>query len=261
MSNTITKDRKSFAQIPNDLLNNLSISLAAKGLYSFMESKPSSWNFTIRSMAKQLKEGETAITTALNELKKFGWLSYAKHSDGKGVYHLFWTAQPIATSNPDADNPVLDKPEPEKPNQGFPMKGKPQRISNKEPVVKKIGKDLKEPMCAFTESFETFWKLYPKKVDKKKTLQLWLKLKPSAELVNTIMQSLGKYCVSEGWTKDHGKFVPHASTWLNAERWNDEVQVGASKTSQPDFMGRHTGFADRDYGAGLKQNEDGTYEF
>lgn len=104
----------------------------------------------------------------------------------------------------------------------------------------------KEPVCVFTESFETFWKLYPKKVDKKKTLSLWLKLKPDQSLINTIMQSLGKYCVSESWTKDGGRFVPHASTWLNAERWNDEVPASAGKPAS--FMSRHTGFADRDYG-------------
>ena len=66
--------------------------------------KPPLWNFTIRSMAKQLKEGETAIGSALNELKDSGWISYTKHSNGKGVYHLFWSA------NANTENPNQEKP-------------------------------------------------------------------------------------------------------------------------------------------------------
>ncbi len=127
MSNTITMEGGNFSTIPNELLNNARISLSAKGMYVFMRGKPAAWNFTIRSMAKQLKEGETAIGSALNELKDSGWISYTKHSNGKGVYHLFWSA-----------NSNIDNPNQGNPNQGNPMKGKPQRISKKEPIVKQI---------------------------------------------------------------------------------------------------------------------------
>lgn len=127
MSNTITHEEGNFSTIPNQLLNDQYVSLAAKGLYVFMRGKPPLWNFTIRSMAKQLKEGETAIGSALNELKDSGWISYTKHSNGKGVYHLFWSA-----------NSNIDNPNQGNPNQGNPMKGKPQRISKKEPIVKQI---------------------------------------------------------------------------------------------------------------------------
>lgn len=129
---SITKDRKNFSCVPNTLLNDKKVSLSAKGIYAFMDGKPAGWNFTIRSMAKQLKEGETAISNALNDLKDNGWISYFKNSDGTGVYHIYWEQQ----SAPAAD------PKPEKPNVGFPMQGKPQRISKKEPIVNKIDKEL-----------------------------------------------------------------------------------------------------------------------
>lgn len=256
MSNIIEVEAGNFSMTPNFLLNNSSISLTAKGLYAFMRSKPPAWNFTIRSMAKQLKEGETAIRNALSELRGSGWVVYVKRSNGTGVYQLLWDGP--KTEEPSVDNQVMAEPKPENPNVGNPMKGKPTRISKKEPIVKKIDKELKEPVCVFTESFETFWKLYPKKVNKKKALGLWLKLKPDQSLINTIMQSLGKHCVSAGWAKDGGQFVPHASTWLNAERWNDEV---ASTGNKPAFMANHTGFDDKDYTAGMTEQEDGSYVF
>lgn len=145
MSNTITMEGGNFSTIPNELLNNASISLSAKGMYVFMRGKPAAWNFTIRSMAKQLKEGETAISNALNELKKYGWVSYTKLSNGKGVYHLFWSANPESQEDHKQGNPDKAEPKPEKPNQGFPMKGKPQRISKKEPIVKQIDSNTPNP--------------------------------------------------------------------------------------------------------------------
>lgn len=147
-------------------------------------------------------------------------------------------------------------------NPDLPGKNIPTKAGNISPRLDNHlsgNQDHKEPVCVFSESFETFWKLYPKKVDKKKTLGLWLKLKPDQALISTIMQSLGKYCISEGWTKDGGRFVPHASTWLNAERWNDEVAASTAKTAS--FMDKHTGFAGRSYGKTLTENKDGTYAF
>lgn len=88
MSNTIRKQRVNFTQISNDLLNDSSISLTAKGIYSFMFSKPDNWNFTIKSMSKQLKEGQRAIGNALKELKDNGWVIYTKYTNGTGRYDI-----------------------------------------------------------------------------------------------------------------------------------------------------------------------------
>ena len=30
---------------------------------------------------------------------------------------------------------------------------------------------------------------------------------------------------SEQWKKDDGQFIPHPTTFLNGERWNDEIDV------------------------------------
>ena len=55
--------------------------------------------------------------------------------------------------------------------------------------------------------------------------------------------SLAAWTVSADWTKDDGQFIPHASTWLNGKRWEDELPkpAGVSKpaprrpASGPDF--------------------------
>jgi hypothetical protein len=109
-------------------------------------------------------------------------------------------------------------------------------------------------------SFETFWKLYPRKTAKDNARKAFAKINPNAELLAQMVESLAKHCASTGWTKDDGQFIPHASTWLNQKRWNDEVKP-AGNVHQFPGASRHTGFAERDYSAGLVQREDGTYGF
>lgn len=115
------------------------------------------------------------------------------------------------------------------------------------------------PQKADTEAaFETFWKLYPRKTAKDNARKAFAKINPDAELLAQIMESLAKHSVSPGWLKDDGQFIPHAATWLNGKRWNDEVKPAANVHHFPGAS-RHVGLSDRDPTAGLTQREDGSY--
>lgn len=83
MSKIIIKNR--YATIPNKLLNNIEISLKAKGLFGFLQSKPDGWSFSKEKISKQTKEGLTSIKSAFKELKDFGYLETIpiKSSDNK----------------------------------------------------------------------------------------------------------------------------------------------------------------------------------
>jgi DNA-binding transcriptional MocR family regulator len=106
---------------------------------------------------------------------------------------------------------------------------------------------VKEPKTLCTsevelaQAFEAFWKLYPNKKSKKDARKAWDKLKPSAELRLTLMTALGCHRLSRDWTKDDGQYVPMASTWLNGERWTDElVPASAAKASAFNNLPNHT---------------------
>lgn len=77
-------------------------------------------------------------------------------------------------------------------------------------------------------SFEAFWKLYPKKVSRKDAAKAWAKI--PADKHQQVMVGLAKHRVCDQWVKDEGKFIPNAATWLNAERWEDEVKQYAQRT-------------------------------
>jgi len=113
-----------------------------------------------------------------------------------------------------------------------------------------------KPMCdSADDGFESFWKLYPKKVSKKDAAKAWSKVKVDKR--PDVMAGLSRHVTCEQWTKDQGQFIPNAATWLNAERWEDEV-----RQARPAGINKHNGFSgQRNYEQGLHDNGDGTFGF
>lgn len=70
--------------------------------------------------------------------------------------------------------------------------------------------------------FEAFWKVYPKKVAKKKAYQAFKKIKTP---VSVLIEAVEKQKKSEQWMRDHGQYIPFPTTWLNQERWIMEDDV------------------------------------
>ena len=98
--------QKDYVQVQNSFLRDDRISFKAKGLFSYMFSMNDNWNFTIKSIATQQDEGVASISSAMNELKEFGFIIYEKYSDGSGTYIL--DDEP-KLENPDMDNPIMRK--------------------------------------------------------------------------------------------------------------------------------------------------------
>lgn len=81
--NRLSKSFKcKFTQIPNEIINDVSVSLKAKGLYLYFASKPDNWDFSLVGMTKQLKESKTAILNIIDELCKFGYMTKTKTRNG-----------------------------------------------------------------------------------------------------------------------------------------------------------------------------------
>ncbi len=79
------------------------------------------------------------------------------------------------------------------------------------------------------ESFEKFWVAYPRKVSKKMAHQKWDRLNMTDELFAKIMSTLELYKKTPQWRNI--EYIPHPSTWLHQERWEDEVKTSATPIS------------------------------
>lgn len=70
------------------------------------------------------------------------------------------------------------------------------------------------------ERFAAFWAYYPRGENKQRAVKAWDKLKPDDALIATMGRALAKQKASPDWQRGIG--IPHASTWLNGRRWEDE---------------------------------------
>jgi hypothetical protein len=70
--------------------------------------------------------------------------------------------------------------------------------------------------------FEKFWTAYPRKEGKQKARSAFEKVAVSLDVLLIALESQKK---SSQWTKDNGQFIPHAATWLNGKRWEDQLSV------------------------------------
>ena len=71
----------------------------------------------------------------------------------------------------------------------------------------------------YIDRFNEFWKHYPRKISKANAEKVWLRLKPDDELTKKIILAINK----QGLRNREIQFVPHPTTWLNGQRWEDEV--------------------------------------
>lgn len=74
--------------------------------------------------------------------------------------------------------------------------------------------------------FEEFWTTYPRKTDKANARKAWDKALRTTE-GRVIIAAAAAYAA----TKPEPKFTAHPTTWLNGERWDDEL--ARSPTDQP----------------------------
>src|SRR6185369_6134585 len=69
-------------------------------------------------------------------------------------------------------------------------------------------------------TFDDVWLLYPKHVARKAAAHAWNRLKPEDQVAALVAAITWRRI----WLK-RGEidFVPHAATWLNGERWTDDL--------------------------------------
>lgn len=78
--------------------------------------------------------------------------------------------------------------------------------------------------------FDAFWAAWPKRVAKKAAFRAWSRVSP--ELYPAVMAALARHKRLPAWQKDGGAYIPHAATWLNGERWNDEVALPEDRDAE-----------------------------
>jgi hypothetical protein len=150
--------------------------------------------------------GEHRISVARKALTENGFLKTQtiRRDDG-----TFVTKQTVLTS----------------PEYGFPRQGEPygklllrNNITSQQP---KSAAGVRE--IPRSGDFERLWKQHPRKVNKVEARKAW-KQQDEAKVLPPIGSLLAAHLRAieeENWSDDRMQFIPHLSSWLRAQRWND----------------------------------------
>jgi hypothetical protein len=108
-------------------------------------------------------------------------------------------------------------------------------------------------------TFEQFWQLYPRKVGKLTAKRSWEKLNQEnkQKALEAIVEHR-KFWVAKG---TEWEFIPHASTWLNQERFEDELDMTPKQQKiDKDWMFSNEGIEQKAKELGILGNGYDTYQ-
>ncbi len=113
-----TKKENNYTVLSNHHINNVKLSWKARGLLTYILSKPDNWKFYVKHLTTQAKDGRDATQTGLRELIKAGYIvkNEIRATGGKfsGVEYIVHeqpkTDFPL-TANPFTENPSLPSTE------------------------------------------------------------------------------------------------------------------------------------------------------
>ena len=101
------------------------------------------------------------------------------------------------------------------------------------PVSTNTKEDTKD---IYTEDFEDFWKIYPRRVNKFQTFVKWKKtikdIPPKKLLVFTV-----RFAEKMQRENTENKYIAHPSTWLNQKRYLDFAKIESTVTSLNNIAG------------------------
>ena len=192
----------------------------ALGLYTFLLSLPDKWEFKKSWLEKQTGIGKNKLNRLLNLLSKHNLVKTIQRKvkgkfaefdmeiyDGKDFkileleplfsspWHRYRATETVATEK---GNKILD-------------------IERTENKIKTYCSSSDERENGFID----FWSIYPKKVGKVAARKAWKAKKLSkdtAKIVSVLRKQL-----ETTYKGKEKQFIPNPATYLNGEKWNDEI--------------------------------------
>lgn len=133
------------------------------------------------------------------------------------------------------------------------IKDKGSRINDKGEVIKDKGQN--KNLGHFDAEFETFWQEYPKKIGKGAAKKAFEKARLGGVTLESLVTAVRRQKCGSQWSKDDGQYIPHPATWLNQERWEDEVYSPGVNNNLGRGSGQSGTFSHgkNDYKAGMAQ--------
>ena len=97
-----TKKEKNFTVLDNTFIKDTRLSWKAKGLMTYLLSLPDDWTIHLSEIEQHATDGKSALRSAINELKEFGYLKAEQKRENNRFAEMVY----IIIENP--DSPLTD---------------------------------------------------------------------------------------------------------------------------------------------------------
>lgn len=234
--------REPFTVLYKSAIRDTRLSFEMLGFLTYMLDKPPDWEFTISGMAKERGVGLAQVRRLVGLLEKAGYLlrEQAHDDSGKFAKNVYVLQEKPPLSRNQYDGEPLKSPlsgnadigetrQREKPLSVSATQSKnvETKAYNNPPYSppKGDGAEPRKQRSKTTptwkpERFEGFWKFYPRGEGRQAAIRAWDRLQPDDDLILRIGRALTVQKASPEWMAGIG--IPHASTYLNQQRWTDE---------------------------------------
>lgn len=223
------------------------LSLKAKGLLSLIMLLPDAENLSVAKLTTYSLDGRDGVTAAVRELEKAGYLTRQQQNASNGrLEGCEYVVNTSKTPNTSKTSKTVNALKPLSNislslskggvggnlslGQTVPSTEKPtvaedtlphQPVATGSPSPTSAPPLPKRTKCE--ERFDRFWAAYPRRVAKGAARKAFAKLNPDDELLDRMLTAIATQRVSPDWRCNNGQYIPHPSTWINQERWDDEV--------------------------------------
>jgi len=225
-----------YVHIDTTCLDDTRLSLRAKGLHSYLMSKPNGWKVLTPHLVHTCHEGRDAIRTALKELYQYGYATKRLLQDADGRLHgweITIFERPGEPLQPSDQKPVRRKTQPteNQPTENQPTVFQALLVTPDLATPDLVTKERKNPPVSskeetsprgerYSQGFYAFWRIYPIKKAKHKAWLSWKRQGLDA-YTEEICRSVEAHKAQDGdWR--HG-FIKHPTTYLNGRCWEDEL--------------------------------------
>lgn len=212
----IAKHTHPFVTIDRRPLENPNLSWRAKGLLTYLLSRPSDWTVQMTHLESMSTDGKTGLRSIMHELRRAGHaqIEQRRSPDGKHGAGTEWVIY--------EERKTRDERKPESQetrDSGFSETLVFDALTKKDTTTKK-------DTNAQARECEEVWKAYPRKVAKPSALTAIRKaIKAHGYL--RVLAATRRFAVIRPDKND--SYTPHPATWFNQQRYNDDPATWESK--------------------------------
>jgi hypothetical protein len=197
-----------YTKVANQVLEDATLSLKAKGLFAYLVKLPKDWKIRIGEIAKHHKDGYDSVQSALNELRQAGYLERLGRSRDKGKVGD-WDYRINTDLAPDREKPSQENPDQVEPDRENPV----QVDSPLDQIESAIEPDRENPNATPPDR---------EKPDKENPR---VYIKDLQSIINTPLTPQGETTkLSKKSKKASAATLPPLPDWLPKDLWSDFVE-------------------------------------